>query len=108
RALQILEDVAATAPEDARVMARDHRVVGPDRAVHGPADPNLRGGQVERPFDALSIAPEEPRHARKRYVNPRVSTSSAGFWDRLRAQCFAIRYQPRMVSERHVRGVWHP
>ena len=62
RRRQILEDVAAAAPEDPRVVARHHRVVGADRAVHRAADPDLGRGQIERALDALRIAPEKPWH----------------------------------------------
>ena len=60
RRLEVLEDVAAAAPEHARVVARDHGVVGPDRAVHGAADPDLGRCEIDRSLDALCIAPEEP------------------------------------------------
>ena len=63
---QILEHVAATAPEDARVMARDHRVIGANRAVHGAADPDLGRCEIERALDALRIAPEETWHVGKK------------------------------------------
>src|ERR1700712_5119555 len=47
-------------------MARDHRVVGPDRAVHGAAEPDLGGVEIEGSLDALCIAPEEPGHVGKK------------------------------------------
>ena len=61
-ATQVLEHVAPTAPEHARVVARDHGVVGADRAVHGAAHPDLGRRHVERSFDALRIAPKKPGH----------------------------------------------
>ena len=66
RRAEVLEHVAAAAPEDPRMVARDHRVVGADGAVHGAAHPDLDDCQIERTLDALCIAPEKPWHARKR------------------------------------------
>jgi hypothetical protein len=59
RRVQVLEHVAAAAPVHPRVVARDHRVIGADGAVHRAADANLARAEIERTLDALRIAPED-------------------------------------------------
>jgi hypothetical protein len=57
-----IDVVLAVQIEDARVVARHHRVLGPDCALDGAPDQDLASVQLERALDALCIAPEETAH----------------------------------------------
>jgi hypothetical protein len=59
---EILEHVAAAAPEQARVVAGHHGVVGADGAVHGAAHANLGVSEFQRAFYTLRVAPENSSH----------------------------------------------
>src|SRR5262249_7071545 len=55
--LQVLDDVAAVLEINARVPARDQRIVGADGAVHRPAHEDLAEAQLHLTFHTGGVAP---------------------------------------------------